>query len=197
MTRQASGRRRVQTSMKWVIPRPRMKERRSAGAGFSGLSGIKRRGMEKCEPPLRKYPILGGLTGVGFGLASGVGLPAIFIASSLGSRFETRAFLIVGGAIALVYVPASAAIGAWIGWVIGEKARADSEFRFTRATASLIRAFFQQWSYRVLAALALLFAIGGGTYAAYLHLTGNAACLETARLNGRLECVRTSWFMAK
>lgn len=153
--------------------------------------------METLGPYPKRYPILGGLAGVAFGLLSGIALPAIFIASSLDSRFEARTFVIVGGAIALIYLPASAGIGTWIGWVIGEKARADAGFRFSTVLSTLVREFFQQWSYRVLAILSFLFMVGGGSYVAYLHWSGKAACLESAQVDGRLQCVRTSWLMSK
>lgn len=144
-----------------------------------------------------RYTLAGGLIGIGFGLVTGLVLPVIFISCSLGAHFHLWNFLAVASAIALVYVPASAVLGAWIGWNLGMEARVEPGFRFSGVASELVRGFLAQKVYRLLALLTVLFILLGGGFSAYLQLSGKAACLEFVRVKGEPECVRTSWFMTR
>lgn len=115
-----------------------------------------------------QYILYGALTGAGFGLFTGLLLPAAFVVSLVSSHLHASSLVAIIAAISAIYVPASIALGGWIGYHVAEKSREDAGFRFLGFVSDLVRGLFEQKAYRMLLVLTILFLLGGAAYKLYL-----------------------------
>lgn len=101
-------------------------------------------------PTSKTFAIRGGLIAFALSVISGILLPITFLLCATDSPLRPNLLIPVCGVVILIKCFFAVPIGAWLGWHVGEKTKADPDFRFWKHCKQLAGGFLQQRAYRVI-----------------------------------------------